>query len=113
MRIGSVLTDLDGTLLEHGGVLGDEARAAIARLRGLGVPVVPLTSKTEVELRMSQLYLSNGIGLDEFLDRWQFPNISAACAKAKLRADYDAQALERAWIGLAPRRAGMELPPCS
>lgn len=51
MRIGCVLTDLDGTLLEHGGVLGEEARAAIARLRRLGVPVVPLTSKTETELR--------------------------------------------------------------
>ena len=37
MRPAAVLTDLDGTLLEHGGVLGAEARAAIARLRGLGV----------------------------------------------------------------------------
>jgi mannosyl-3-phosphoglycerate phosphatase len=51
MKPAAVLTDLDGTLLEHGGVLGAEARAAIARLRGLGVPVVPLTSKTEPELR--------------------------------------------------------------
>jgi mannosyl-3-phosphoglycerate phosphatase len=51
VNVAAVLTDLDGTLLEHGGVLGEEARAAIARLRRLGVPVVPLTSKTEVELR--------------------------------------------------------------
>ena len=51
MRLAAVLTDLDGTLLEHGGVLGPEARAAIDDLRRHGVPVVPLTSKTEVELR--------------------------------------------------------------
>jgi mannosyl-3-phosphoglycerate phosphatase len=51
VRIGCVLTDLDGTLLEHGAVLGEEARAAVGELRRRGVPVVPLTSKTEVELR--------------------------------------------------------------
>lgn len=51
MRVGAVLTDLDGTLLDHGGVLGEEARAAIGDLRRRGIPVVPLTSKTEVELR--------------------------------------------------------------
>lgn len=63
MKASAVLTDLDGTLLEHGGVLGDEARAAIARLRRLGVPVVPLTSKTEVELRALLAELdSGGIG---------------------------------------------------
>lgn len=60
MKPAAVLTDLDGTLLEHGGVLGDEARAAIARLRGLGVPVVPLTSKTEVELRALLAELDSG-----------------------------------------------------
>jgi mannosyl-3-phosphoglycerate phosphatase len=47
----AVLTDLDGTLLDRGGVLGEGARAAVAALRARGVPVVPLTSKTEVELR--------------------------------------------------------------
>ena len=51
MPAAAVLTDLDGTLLDRGGVLGAEARAAVARLREHGVPVVPLTSKTEVELR--------------------------------------------------------------
>lgn len=63
MKPAAVLTDLDGTLLEHGGVLGAEARAAIARLRELGVPVVPLTSKTETELRAILDELdSGGIG---------------------------------------------------
>lgn len=51
MRLAAVLTDLDGTLLDHGGVLGPEARAAIDESRRRGIPVVPLTSKTEVELR--------------------------------------------------------------
>ncbi len=60
MKPAAVLTDLDGTLLEHGGVLGAEARAAIARLRGLGIPVVPLTSKTEVELRTLLAELDSG-----------------------------------------------------
>ncbi len=60
MRFGCVLTDLDGTLLERGGVLGDEARAAIAALRRIGVPVVPLTSKTVVELRALLLELDSG-----------------------------------------------------
>lgn len=50
MEVAAVLTDLDGTLLEHGGVLGPEAREAISKLRDRGIPVVPLTSKTEVEL---------------------------------------------------------------
>ena len=51
MRLAAVLTDLDGTLLDRGGILGPEARVAIDDLRRRGVPVVPLTSKTEVELR--------------------------------------------------------------
>lgn len=63
MRIAAVLTDLDGTLLDHGGVLGEEARATISELRQRGVPVVPLTSKTEVELRDLLVELdSGGIG---------------------------------------------------
>jgi mannosyl-3-phosphoglycerate phosphatase len=63
MRLAAVLTDLDGTLLEHGGVLGVEAREAISELRRQRIPVVPLTSKTEVELRELLAGLdSGGIG---------------------------------------------------
>ena len=51
MRLAAVLTDLDGTLLDQGGVLGPDARRAIDDLGRRGIPVVPLTSKTEVELR--------------------------------------------------------------
>lgn len=63
MRIAAVLTDLDGTLLEHGGLLGPEARAALCELRRQGIPVAPLTSKTEAELReLVALLDSGGIG---------------------------------------------------
>ncbi len=51
MRIAAVVTDLDETLLDRGGVFGPEARAAVADLRRQGIPVIPVTSKTEVELR--------------------------------------------------------------
>jgi len=51
VKVAAVLTDLDGTLLDHGGVLGEDARLAVGELRRHGIPVVPLTSKTEVELR--------------------------------------------------------------
>lgn len=63
MRPAAVLTDLDGTLLDRGGVLGPEARAAIRDLGRRRIPVVPLTSKTEVELRELLAELdSGGIG---------------------------------------------------
>lgn len=65
MLPAAVLTDLDGTLLDRGGVLGEEARAAVAGLRRLGVPVIPLTSKTEVELRAFLAGLDLG-GLGSF-----------------------------------------------
>ncbi|MFI5181638.1 MAG: HAD-IIB family hydrolase [Thermoanaerobaculia bacterium] len=51
MPIAAVLTDLDGTLLEGDGSLGAEAKRVVASLRVRGVPVVPMTSKTEAELR--------------------------------------------------------------
>lgn len=60
MNPAAVLTDLDGTLLEHGGVLGPQARAATDELRRRGIPVVPLTSKTEAELRGLLAELSLG-----------------------------------------------------
>lgn len=66
MRLTAVLTDLDGTLLDHGGVLGPEARQALGELRRRGIPVVPLTSKTEVELRGLLAELdSGGLGVFE------------------------------------------------
>lgn len=45
-----VFTDLDGTLLEEDGSLSEDARAAVDALSARGVPVVPLTSKTRLEL---------------------------------------------------------------
>ena len=51
MRNSVVLTDLDGTLLSGDGCLGPAARHALRALASRGVTVVPLTSKTEPELR--------------------------------------------------------------
>ena len=45
-----IFTDLDGTLLEEDGSLSPEARAALNALNLRGVRVVPLTSKTRLEL---------------------------------------------------------------
>ncbi len=45
-----VFTDLDGTLLEEDGSLSEDARAAVGALSAAGIPVVPLTSKTRLEL---------------------------------------------------------------
>ena len=45
-----IFTDLDGTLLEEDGSLSPDASAALGALRVRGVRVVPLTSKTRLEL---------------------------------------------------------------
>ncbi|MBL8114029.1 MAG: HAD hydrolase family protein [Acidobacteria bacterium] len=58
-----VLTDLDHTLLEADGSLSPEARAALDVLAARGIPLVPLTSKTESELRafLESLGLAYGV----------------------------------------------------
>jgi len=63
---------------------------------------------SEVQRRMIELYLSDGISLEEFLDEWQIPNVAAACARAQRRKNYDEAALETAWQRLAPVRAEMQ-----
>lgn len=50
MKLGLVLTDLDGTLLETDGSICPEARQALDRCRDVGVAVCPVTSKTPDEL---------------------------------------------------------------
>jgi mannosyl-3-phosphoglycerate phosphatase len=61
-----VFTDLDGTLLEGDGSLSPEARAAVVALRARGVRVVPLTSKTRLELaRWLEILDSGGAGAFE------------------------------------------------
>jgi len=45
-----IFTDLDGTLLEEDGSLSPDASAALGALGARGVRVVPLTSKTRLEL---------------------------------------------------------------
>ena len=45
-----IFTDLDGTLLEEDGSLSPDAGGTLGMLRSRGVRVVPLTSKTRLEL---------------------------------------------------------------
>jgi len=45
-----VLTDLDGTLLDHHTYRADEALIALSRLSKAGIPVIPVTSKTRPEV---------------------------------------------------------------
>ncbi len=46
-----ILTDLDGTLIDHHTYSAEAARPALAAARAAGVPVVPCSSKTLAEMR--------------------------------------------------------------
>lgn len=47
-----VVTDLDGTLLDHNSYSWAEAKPALMSLRARGIPVVPCSSKTRAEMRV-------------------------------------------------------------
>ena len=47
-----VFTDLDGTLLDHDTYSWKAARPALTRLRELGSPLIPVTSKTRAEVEV-------------------------------------------------------------
>jgi mannosyl-3-phosphoglycerate phosphatase len=47
-----VVTDLDGTLLDHDSYAWAEAKPALMSLRARGIPVVPCSSKTRAEMRV-------------------------------------------------------------
>jgi mannosyl-3-phosphoglycerate phosphatase len=54
-----VLTDLDGTLLDHDSYSFSAAQPALQRLRQLHIPVIPVTSKTLAELQPLMRALEN------------------------------------------------------
>ncbi|MDW0360203.1 HAD-IIB family hydrolase [Halomonas venusta] len=56
-----VVTDLDGSLLDHHSYDFSPAKRWLARLKTLGVPVIPVTSKTRAEL----IPLREALGLTE------------------------------------------------
>lgn len=56
-----VFTDLDGSLLDHHGYDWSPARDWLARLKEVGVPVIPVTSKTRSEI----VPLRRELGLEE------------------------------------------------
>lgn len=74
-----VVTDLDGTLLDHFNYSFAKAGEALSRLRELGIPLVPNTSKTSAELRRLRkdldgndpFIVENGSAI--FLPRDRFP----------------------------------------
>ncbi|MBI4557571.1 MAG: extracellular solute-binding protein [Candidatus Hydrogenedentes bacterium] len=65
---------------------------------------------SEIQRRMLELYLNDGIGLEGFLD-WQERNLAAACANVVLRKGIDEARLRAAWDAQSAARAMMmELP---
>ena len=65
---------------------------------------------SEIQRRMLELYLTDGIDLDGFLE-WQEKNIDAAVANMLERKAPDMERLEKAWQMLAPQRASfVDLP---
>lgn len=62
---------------------------------------------TEIQRRMLELYLNEGIDLDEFLG-WQERNLTAATDNLLLRKPVDMNRLEQRWVELAPVRAQYE-----
>ncbi|MBT4504167.1 MAG: hypothetical protein HOC74_40930, partial [Gemmatimonadetes bacterium] len=65
---------------------------------------------SEIQQRMLELYLTDGIDLDGFM-HWQEQNLDAACANMLQRKEPDMERLEKRWRELAPRRTTMrDLP---
>ncbi len=62
---------------------------------------------SDIQLRMLELYLNDGIDHAEFMD-WQVDNLNAAVQNLMLRKDIDFDLLEQRWQALAPVRAEME-----
>lgn len=90
-----IFTDLDGTLLEEDGSLSEDARAAVGALRSRGISVVPLTSKTRLELcRWLDVLDSGGAGAFEngagILRKEGTEILPAAVPLHELRAALDA-----------------------
>ncbi len=61
----------------------------------------------EILRRMLELYLNDGVTLDEFMD-WQISNLEAATTNFRARKGIDDSVLDRAWAERAPARALME-----
>ncbi len=61
----------------------------------------------EIHRRMLDLYLNDGIPLEEFLE-WQNDNLRAACENLLTRKPIDTERLQAAWDRLAPQRVDMK-----
>ena len=58
---------------------------------------------SEIQRRMLELYLNDGINLDEFMD-WQVSNMDAATLNMLRRVEIDLDEMHEAWDRLAPVR---------
>ena len=91
MSAAVIYTDLDGTLLDHYTYSAEAARATLATLRGLGVPVIPCTSKTAAETRViaAQLGLDGPMIVENGAaiwvpDRWGLMRTEAAVSESEM-----------------------------
>jgi mannosyl-3-phosphoglycerate phosphatase len=108
-----VITDLDGTLLDHDTYSFAAAMPALRRLKREGIPVIPCTSKTRTEMEywMSRLQLhgpfvvENGGAVYVPRDLFPFPldlvpaseewsRLELGVSYERLRAESQAAALE-------------------
>jgi raffinose/stachyose/melibiose transport system substrate-binding protein len=62
---------------------------------------------SEIQQRILELYLNDGIGLDEFIE-WQEANLDAATRNLLTRKSVDMVRLQSEWDRLAPIRANMK-----
>lgn len=95
-----IVTDLDGTLLDHHSYSFSAALPALARAAAAAIPVIPNTSKTRAEL----LALRRALGND---DPFVVENGSAICLPAAFRPQLDSTRSDS--DGLIELRLGVEL----
>lgn len=126
----AVLTDLDGTLLDHDTYDWQDAEPALKRLRQLDIPVVAVTSKTRAELDALQRaipYLTGlfgcengglivdrrhqteqidllGLPIAELIERFERIRQTSGAAGLGFHEVSDRQVAE--WTGLSVQQAG-------
>ncbi|MBI4902355.1 MAG: HAD-IIB family hydrolase, partial [Acidobacteria bacterium] len=82
-----ILTDLDGTLLDHDNYSWEAARPALDRLRRLSIPCIPVSSKTRAEIEFWRESLGNNHpfisenGGAAFIPNGYFPDEASAARR--------------------------------
>lgn len=96
-----IYTDLDGTLLDHHTYSAEAASATLSKLRGLGIPVIPCTSKTVAETRpiAAQLGLDGPMIVENGAAVW-IPKIGICLAQSPLSVREKCGAMGSVFRGL-------------